>query len=338
LKLLRILLFPVVPFYFLVTWLRNKLFDWDVYESKSYDFPVICVGNLSVGGTGKSPMIEYLIRLLKDDYRLATLSRGYKRTSKGFQIADENTTVELLGDEPFQFHQKFKDIIVSVDANRQEGISNLIQLRTAPEVVLLDDAYQHRKVKAGFYIMLTTYDNLYTNDIVLPTGNLREPRAGAKRANIIIVTKCPETLTEVEQEHIISKIKPLNNQKVFFSKIDYSNTILSEGKSLELLSLKEKPFTLVTGIANPKPLLDYLRQLNLKFEHLNFKDHHAFSDSEIEMLKSKSLILTTEKDYTRLEHHLNDNLYYLPIESKIENSEEFDSLLLEYVKTAIKQK
>src|SRR6056300_421788 len=200
-KILRYLLFPIVPVYYAVTWLRNKLYDWGVKKSVSYPFPVICVGNLSVGGTGKTPMVEYLVNYLKDDFNLATLSRGYKRKSEGFQLADEHAAAETLGDEPFQFYNKFKDdILVGVDADRQNGIKQLQNFKNGSDIILLDDAFQHRKVKAGFNILLTTYTNPYFKDLVLPTGNLREPRAGAKRADIIVVTKCPESISESEKK------------------------------------------------------------------------------------------------------------------------------------------
>ena len=196
-KLIRNIAFPLVPVYYAVTRLRNKLYDLGLKKSTSYNFPVICVGTLSVGGTGKTPMIEYLIELLKDDYRIATLSRGYKRKSKGFQLANEFSSAESLGDEPFQFYNKFKNtILVAVDTDRTNGIAQLKQLDNPPDVILLDDAFQHRKVKAGFNILLTTYNKPYFEDFVLPTGNLRESSKGAKRANMIIVTKCPDNLSE----------------------------------------------------------------------------------------------------------------------------------------------
>jgi tetraacyldisaccharide 4'-kinase len=177
-----------------VTWLRNKSYDFGLKSSTHFDVPIICVGNLSVGGTGKTPMIEYLIRLLKTNYKIAALSRGYKRKTKGFVIANKTMTALDLGDEPFQFYKKFEDVIVSVDANRRHGIKQLMALEHKPDVILLDDAFQHRKVKAGLNILLTSYDNLYCNDIVLPTGNLREPKSGAKRAGVIVVTKCPKLI------------------------------------------------------------------------------------------------------------------------------------------------
>ena len=198
-KFIRIILFPIVPIYYTVTWLRNRLFDRGIMPSKSYDIPVICVGNLSTGGTGKTPMIEYLIRLLKHQKSVATLSRGYKRITEGFVLADGDATADTIGDEPYQFYRKFKDITVAVDSNRQNGIEQLLQLEPKPNVILLDDAYQHRKVKAGLNILLTPYYKLYTDDIVLPTGNLREPRSGANRANIIVITKCPSDISDADE-------------------------------------------------------------------------------------------------------------------------------------------
>ncbi|NOY46666.1 MAG: tetraacyldisaccharide 4'-kinase, partial [Chlorobi bacterium] len=203
-NLIRKILFPIVPIYQSVTWLRNWCFDKHIFKSKVYNFPIICVGNLSVGGTGKTPMIEYLLRLLKENYNVATLSRGYKRNTKGFQIANENSSALTIGDEPYQFHQKFTDIVVSVDSDRQNGIAELQKMEQSPDIILLDDAFQHRKVKAGFNILLTTYDNLYINDFSLPTGNLREPKSGAKRADVIVVTKCPNTISNDDKNRITS--------------------------------------------------------------------------------------------------------------------------------------
>ena len=247
-KLMRYIFFPIVPIYYGITWLRNKLFDFGILESTSYNFPVICVGNLSVGGTGKTPMIEYLIRLVKDKKKVATLSRGYKRKSEGFQIGENGVTSAVLGDEPFQFYSKYSDkITVAVDANRREGIEKLLELNPKLEVILLDDAYQHRAVKAGFNILLTTYADIYTTDIVLPTGNLREPKSGAKRADIIIVTKCPEALSEMEKTKIVKDISPKSNQKVFFSAIKYAEFVVSKSEEIPLVNVPK--FTLITGIA-----------------------------------------------------------------------------------------
>ena len=331
--MLRKILLPIVPVYHGVTWLRNYFYDKQIFKSKSYDFPVICVGNLSVGGTGKTPMIEYIIRLLKGDYLVGTLSRGYGRTTKGFVNANNNATAKSIGDEPFQFYNKFSDIIVSVGEDRQNAIKKLLLLNESPNVLLLDDAFQHRKVSAGLNILLTSYNNIYVNDMALPTGNLREPKSGAKRADIIVITKCPKNISEREQRKIVDELKVEHHQKVFFSSIVYSNVIYSKENQIDLNALKDKKFTLVTGIANPKPLVNYLKKNEFDFNHDAFDDHHNFSDSEINELKKKDVILTTEKDYVRLKDNLDsDNLYYLPIELEVLNEKAFNTCIESFVK------
>ncbi len=255
-QFLRKILYPFSIIYDVVTSVRNFFFDKEVFKSKSYDFPVLAVGNLCVGGTGKSPMIEYLIRLLKGDFSVATLSRGYRRKSEGFQLGNLRSTADDLGDEPMQFHQKFPDIKVAVDADRQNGISQLVK-KVNPDVVLLDDAFQHRKVTAGFYVLLTKYDSLFVDDLILPAGNLRESKRGAKRANVIIVTKCPKDLSLEEQTRIRKKLNPLSSQQVFFTCISYAKEVRGNNESKLLISLDKLRFTLVTGIANPRPLVKY---------------------------------------------------------------------------------
>ncbi|WP_426431279.1 tetraacyldisaccharide 4'-kinase [Winogradskyella sp. HB-48] len=330
-KFIRIILFPIVPIYFIVTWLRNWLYDKGIKSSKSYDIPIICVGNLSTGGTGKTPMIEYLIRLLKDEKSVATLSRGYKRITEGYELADQGATTDTIGDEPYQFYRKFKDIKVAVDGNRQNGIAQLLSLEDKPDVILLDDAYQHRKVKAGFNILLTAYYKLYSDDIVLPTGNLREPRSGAKRADIIVVTKCPSGITENEKNKIFQKLKIEPYQQLVFSSIDYAEKVFSTDSEMILESLPK--FTLVTGIANAMPLVDFLINKGLKFDHLEYPDHYSFRPNDIEELAKKDLIITTEKDYVRLvdNENLKSKLFYLPIEITIDKKDVFDGAITSFV-------
>ncbi len=336
-KFYRKLFFPFVPVYYAVTWVRNTCYEFGIKKSVSFDFPVICVGNLSVGGTGKTPMIEYLIELFKDDYKIATLSRGYKRKSKGFQLANNKSSAESIGDEPFQFYSKYKnEIQVAVDSNRVHGINSLKSVETSPEVILLDDAFQHRKVKAGFNLLLTTYDNLYINDFLLPAGNLRESKHGAQRADFIIVTKCPLELKQAEKDTLISAIKPLQHQHVFFSSINYSDVVKSSSESKNLDDIFS--FTLVTGIANANPLVEYLRNRNLKFEHLNFQDHYDFTLKDVEEISKNNLIITTEKDYMRLQkfESLKGKLFYLPIHVVIDNSEKFNDLIKRFVISMLK--
>lgn len=335
-RLLRFLVFPFSILYGIITAVRNKLFDLGVIKSTKFDIPVIVVGNLSTGGTGKTPQIEYLIRLLKDDYKVAVLSRGYKRKSKGFLLASSTSPVEDLGDEPFQYAQKFTDILVAVDANRTNGIHQLMKQENKPQIILLDDAFQHRKVNAGLNVLLTTYNDLYVDDFVLPTGNLREFRAGAKRAQIVIVTKCPSTLSKSERHKIESKLRLNKNQQLYFSKIEYDNVV--EDAQLNFNELKEFKLLVVTGIANPIPFLDYLKINNIEFEHLAFPDHHDFTVGDVNKIKDrfetidseKKLILTTEKDSVRLNNKL--KISHLKIKVKFVNAEnDFNKTIKTYV-------
>ncbi|MFN3968807.1 tetraacyldisaccharide 4'-kinase [Flavobacterium sp.] len=327
--LLRKLLFPLAILYGIITSVRNYLYDKGILKSYSFDIPVIAVGNLSVGGTGKTPQIEYLIRLLSPHYKVATLSRGYKRKSEGFILADANTNVAILGDEPFQYFQKFPQIQVAVDADRRNGITQLLAQKDKPEVILLDDAFQHRKVKAGFYILLTSYDDLFCDDFMLPTGNLRESRSGAKRANLIIVTKCPSNMTELAQENIKRKIGL--DLPIFFSFVDYDDKVYNKTSSLEVGEVKLQEKLLLAGIAKPKPFFDYLQSGNDLV--MTFADHHHFTESDILNIKSQAvdkIIVTTEKDFVRLmTHNFSGKLYYLPIKSKfISRQDQFDTLVL----------
>lgn len=322
---LRLLLVPFALIYGIIVWIRNWLFDKGILKSTSYDFPVICVGNVSVGGTGKSPMIEYLIRVLKDDYKIATLSRGYKRKTRGFVLANSSTTAEDIGDEPLQFYHKFKnEIRVAVEAERTVGIERLRNLPNPPEVILLDDAFQHRKVKAGFHILLTPFADLYTDDWMLPAGNLREPIAGAKRADIIIVTKCPMFLSVEMQKKIEGKIHPKSYQQLFFTTIAYAEEVIGTHDTMLLSLFSESEFVLITGIANPTPLLQYLNEQQLRYTHLKYPDHHHFSESDIQQIKQKAMntrILTTEKDFMRLQDSI-EKVYYLPISVQFVKDEE----------------
>ncbi len=333
-NLLRKILFPFAILYGIITSIRNFLFDKGVLKSTSFDIPIIAVGNLSVGGTGKTPQIEYLIRLLSDKYKIATLSRGYKRQSEGFVLADENSNAVILGDEPFQFFQKFKNIQVAVDANRTNGIQQLLSQSKKPEIILLDDAFQHRKVKAGFYILLTSYGDLYADDWMLPTGNLRESRSGAKRANIVIVTKCPANIEELEQENIRRKLKLEDSQQLYFTCIDYDDCIYSQTEKIAVEDIKNSQKLLLAGIAKPAPFFKFLKSDD--DECLTFPDHHHFTEADIVTIANKAKeykIITTEKDYVRLKDtNIAPQLYYLPIKSSFINYQNnFDTTILNYV-------
>lgn len=319
----RKLLFPFSLIYQGVTEIRNKLYDKNLLNSRSYELPVIAVGNLNMGGTGKSPMIEYLLKILGEQHKLATLSRGYKRDSKGFQLINKTDPVSVSGDEPLQFKNKYPETLVAVDENRQEGISELKKL--SPEVILLDDAFQHRKVRAGFYILLTAYDDLYVDDLILPAGNLRESSAGAKRADVIVVTKCPVYLKDSEMDKIKKKLHPRSYQTVYFTTIKYSEKILGATEEKNIQDIDEKEWVLVTGIANPDSLLDFLESKNKKLRHFKFPDHHNFSEKELNGLSKEPAILTTEKDYMRLKDKISpEKLYYLAIEVDFLNNGSID--------------
>lgn len=336
-NVLRKLLFPFAILYGLVTSIRNFLFDIGIRKSYSFDIPVIAVGNLSVGGTGKTPQIEYLIRLLSDKYKIATLSRGYKRQSRGFILAKAGTNAKILGDEPFQFFQKFPSIQVAVDADRKNGIEKLLSHSIKPEVILLDDAFQHRNVKAGFYILLTSYVDLYSDDFVLPTGNLRESRSGAKRADVIIVTKCPFDLSLDEQNNIKKRLKVAINQELYFTFIAYDDFIYAENRKVTVNQIQSATKLLVAGIAKPESFFSYLQNNNDVC--LSFPDHHNFTDKdilEIKKLAQNNSIITTEKDYVRLKGSLpSEQLFYLPIQSSfVSESKNFDKTILDYVGTS----
>lgn len=329
---LRKILFPIVPVYYLITSFRNKLYDLNILKVKSFDIPIICVGNLSVGGTGKSPMIEYLFRLLQKEHRVAVLSRGYKRKTSGFILAEEGIKVDNIGDEPYQFKSKFSDILVAVDTDRQHGIEQLMSLKNSPDIILLDDGYQHRKVKAGLNILLTSFSKLYVDDLLLPLGDLRESKCGAKRADIVIVTKCPDGLKEEEKINIEKKLNLEGNQKLYYSTISYDESIYNNESGRLLEKLKDQKFSLVTGIANSKPFVDYLTSKGLIFEHLNYKDHYNFKAKDIEKFRKRNLILTTEKDYMRLKDKVEaSKLFYLPIRAEIGNKNEFNKLMKQFV-------
>ncbi|WP_136668308.1 tetraacyldisaccharide 4'-kinase [Flavobacterium sp. H122] len=335
-NLLRKILFPFSIIYGFITSIRNLLYDNGIFKSYSFDVPVIAVGNLSVGGTGKTPQIEYLIRLLSDNYKIVTLSRGYKRKSEGFVLADGNATAEILGDEPYQFFQKFPEIQVAVDADRKNGIEQLLSQTNKPDIILLDDAFQHRKVKAGFYIMLSSYDDLFFNDFILPTGNLRESRSGADRADMIIITKCPRDISEIAQEKIKHKVRSYAQTEVlvFFSFIEYDEMLFSENEKIKLDSSVIVDNLVVAGIAKPEPFFAYLQAGQKRT--MVFPDHHNFNDKDIQSILEKAgdeKIITTEKDYVRLKGKLPaGQLFYLPIRSSFVNGKnEFDKKILDYV-------
>ncbi|MEH0007755.1 MAG: tetraacyldisaccharide 4'-kinase [Flavobacteriales bacterium] len=327
-----ILYFPISLVYGTVVFTRNKWYDWGWLSAKAFDTPTLAIGNLRTGGSGKTPHTEYVVSLLKDRYKLAVLSRGYGRKTKGFRLAAEVDNAETIGDEPFQIYQKFPEITVAVDACRARGMQTL-ERAIKPEVVVLDDAFQHRGLQPGLTLLLTPFSQPYTSDFLLPMGDLREWRTGAKRAHCIVITKSPKDLTPEEQRDYLKQIKPEKNQSVYFSTIAYADTVL--GKQRRTLISLPRSILVVTGIANPKPLLQHLDEKGFHYEHLAFTDHHNFTRREIEKMKlyaSETPILTTEKDYMRLRGKI-ENLYYLPIAIQIlDAAEQFDQMLVDYVR------
>lgn len=307
----------------------------------TFDVPIIAVGNLSVGGTGKSPMIEYLVDLLSGQHKIAVLSRGYGRKTKGFLLANQSSTAKELGDEPYQFYRKYNDLEVAVDEKRVRGMENLLSLKPELDLVLLDDAFQHRYVKASCYILLTSYDRLYTNDFLLPAGDLREPRIGAKRAQIIIVSKCPDDLSASRRAEIEKKINPDPNQNLFFSRIKYDVDVINKKKEKKALSeLRNTRVLLVTGIADPSLMEDFLKSKHIDFEHLKFDDHQFIGKSDLQHIERKlselseeeNIIITTEKDYVRNFIDVELPIYYLPIKTEIiEDGKIFNDLIQNYV-------
>lgn len=306
LSILKYISLPFALLYGLMVTLRNWFYDLEIFSSIEFDLPVICVGNITVGGTGKSPHIEYLIEQFSKDYQLATLSRGYRRHSRGFRLASDESDAREIGDEPFQFKLKYPHVEVCVAEERMTAIPQLLQLRQHIQAILLDDAFQHRTVKAGMNILLTDYERLYTRDFIMPFGLLRERRSAAKRANIIIVTKCPPDLTIEQKQALIDEIKPLPEQRIYFSCIVYRQLypVYVNGNEYN----KDTEILLVSGIANPKPLVEKLETQFKKIHSLPFKDHHYFTNDDIEDIKTSfdhirsenKIIITTEKDVSRL--------------------------------------
>lgn len=311
----RLFLYPFSILYDGVTRIRNFFYDKGLFKSHHYTIPVICIGNLSVGGTGKTPMTEYLLSILKTDFKVGVVSRGYGRKSKGFLEVYQHSLAKDVGDEPLQIKQNHPEALVFVAEKRHLGIS---KIKDRVDVVILDDAFQHRSVTPSFTILLTAYDALYNKDYVLPAGNLREARNGFKRADVVVVTKCPTPTSYAKMQEITFSLQLEPYQKLYFATIGYSKTIVNLRESLAITYLKDKPFTLITGIANPDPLVAYLQGLNLKFEHIAYPDHHLFSDQEIASIAQKELVLTTQKDYVRLQPKMDKYaLYYLPIVTEI---------------------
>jgi tetraacyldisaccharide 4'-kinase len=308
-SVVRVLLYPLALIYGALVWLRNRFYDWGVFSAVEFSLPVITVGNLSTGGTGKTPHVEYLVQLLQYRYRIATMSRGYKRETQGFAIADASSNALTIGDEPLQYLMKFPELTVSVAEDRMTGIPNLLQKQPSIEVVILDDAYQHRSVKAGMNILITDYSHPFYKDHILPFGSLREQRDAYLRANIIIVSKCPQSLSESERDSILKEIKPAPHQSVYFTAVGYGAPY--ELFSREVAAIQNKNIVLVCGIAKPSGLMRKVQQDGAAVHMLRYKDHHYYSPENLEEIQAAvanwqvadKIVVTTEKDTARLLLH-----------------------------------
>lgn len=337
-KITRPLFLPLSPIYWLVTSVRNVMFNMGVIKSHGFDLPIIVMGNLNVGGTGKTPHTEYVARITSEDLKkyTAILSRGYGRISSGIQVAEVNSLPLIVGDEPAQLKKRLPECAVVADANRVRAVRTMLRWKRKPEVIILDDAFQHRELKAGFYVLLTAYDDLFVNDILLPGGNLRESKRGAKRAHAIIVTKCPADIGADERGQLEKKLKMSLDQTVFFSTVEYEAPVIINNT----FNFNER-FLLVTGIANDHHLIKYLNDRGKSFDHLKFPDHHEFTTNDLDDIVARTKannnqLLTTEKDFQRIsENVLRDqdlNAAFMPISIRfLGEKEAFRHSIVEFV-------
>lgn len=352
-KITRCILMPFAMLYGAGIGVRNFLFNIGILKSHGFKTPVICIGNLTVGGTGKTPHTEYLIKLLQDQFKVAVLSRGYKRRTRGFYQATSESTAHELGDEPYQIKYKFPDTTVAVCDQRVKGIRNLLKKNNVsiPDVILLDDAYQHRYVKAGMNILLTDYNRLISRDYLLPAGRLREGFGGRSRAHVVVVTKCPKSISGNECKSIEKDLRLQPSQRLFFSTFHYGDLISAFGESKREFTTisKDTKVLLLTGIANPKPLLDLLHNTDAQVSSICYPDHHHFTNIDLKHIdkifggmadQGDAIIITTQKDASRLKfckgisERVQKHMYVIPIEVEILNNEQnsFDKIITDYVR------
>ncbi|MBI4649152.1 MAG: tetraacyldisaccharide 4'-kinase [Bacteroidia bacterium] len=351
---MRWFLLPVSWLYGFATGLRNFLYDFKVLHSIEFNIPVISIGNITVGGTGKTPHVEYLADLFKRRFKVAVLSRGYKRKSRGFRFVTTDSSCIEAGDEPKQIKQKLPEIIVAVDRNRVNGINKLINNNSgdSPDIIVLDDAFQHRRVKPAVNILLIDFNRPLADRFLLPVGTLRESVHNRSRANIIIISKAPEKLKPIEQRIILNQIAPFPYQPLFFSTIVYGEPLpVFPGNvpeiSTELIRKNNTSVLVITGIAHPAPFIEYLKSISAQIEHIKFRDHYKYKKSDITDIEKKynsleeknKLIITTEKDAVRLQENIylsqeiKMNLFYIPIKVKFlsDNNKSFDKQIIDYV-------
>lgn len=347
--MLKLLLYPLSLIYGLVVAIRNQLYDFKIFKSAEFDIPVISIGNITVGGTGKTPHTEYLIKLLKQNYRVSTLSRGYKRKSQGFRIVEPVSTVEEVGDEPLQLKRKYPSVSVAVCENRAIGVEKLLDIKPSPDVILLDDAFQHRRITPGLNILLIDYNKPIRDDHILPYGRLRESKLQAKRANIIIITKCPNEITPITRRIMAKDVHLYPYQDLYFTTMVYGQLcpVFSEAKPMDLFNDPRHMAVLaVTGIASPEYAILHLKKITSEVDSIIFPDHHNYDESDIQKIikrfgmlnNPRKIIVTTEKDTVRLRQlnlsgEIKSVLYYLPIQVKFLDREgkQFDKKIIDYV-------
>jgi len=347
-RAVQLLLFPLAILYGFVTCIRNLLYNSGILKSCKSTIPSICVGNLSYGGTGKTPHVEYLIRLLQSSYKITTLSRGYGRKTSGFITADIQSSSIEIGDEPRQYKQKFNDLTITVCESRCKGAKQIAEKHSSTDVIILDDAFQHRPFKAGLSIVLTDYYKMYTHDYLLPSGTLRETRAGANRADIIIVTKTPRVFSPITRKTLLEELKPKPQQKVYFSYITYGEKVVLTGTLSKTDITKTYAILVFAGIANMYPLIEHVRRMCTELEIIKFADHHQYNEKDVNQIKEtfnnivsrNKIIITSEKDAMRFDKPelveiIKDlPVFYIPIEIDFhkEDKESFNNQIQAYVR------
>jgi len=348
----RLILLPFSGIYGIVVWIRNLFFDIGILPSEEFDLPVISVGNISVGGTGKTPHVEYLVDLLRDEFKIATLSRGYGRKTRQFIIASEASSAEEIGDEPRQLKQKYPDITVAVDRRRVNGIRMLMKQDPSIDLVLLDDAFQHRYIKPGYSILLIDFNRPLNRNFLLPAGTLREPARNRDRANLILVTKSPERMKPMEMRQYVKDLGLHIRQHLFFTTISYDSLHpvydIAVPHDHEYLKRLKPPLLLITGIADPRGVKKFVRNISTHIRSISFPDHHQFTDADMERIErefmalgsSDALIITTEKDAMRFQNmeppdRIRKSMYMVKIKVQFLNNDaiNFNTQILNYVRS-----
>ena len=353
-KTRNILLYPISLIYGFITGFRNFLYNYGILSTTVFPVPVICVGNITVGGTGKTPHTEYLVELLEKNFRVATLSRGYKRKTSDFRLATLSSFVSEIGDEPMQILRKFPDTLVAVDRKRVNGVRKILEISPETDVIILDDAFQHRSITPGFSILLSDYERPLIYDHMLPYGNLREHKSNMRRADVILITKCPENLSAIQRRLFVKEIGKAPYQNLYFTSILYKAPLpvfdMAEKAviNIDLEKCASSYALLLTGIANPKPLREYLQKYFGGITELSYPDHYSFKENDIseiiaafnELPSSSRFIITTEKDavrlreFTKMNENIKSALFYIPVGITFLNDDkaEFDKLIIEYVR------